>query len=48
VVNLAGGYARWLDAAEALLADLSSAEKADVFGDNAAEIYLSKRGRRVS
>jgi L-fuconolactonase len=48
LVNLAGGYARWLDAAETLLADLSTAEKAAVFGDNAAEIYLLKRGRRKS
>jgi L-fuconolactonase len=48
VVNLAGGYARWFEAAEALLADLSSDEKADIFGDNAARIYLSHRGRRAS
>jgi L-fuconolactonase len=45
VVNLAGGYAKWLAAARALLADLSQDEKADVFGNNAARIYLSKRGR---
>ena len=45
VVNLAGGYAKWLAAARALLADLSLDEKADVFGNNAARIYLSKRGR---
>jgi L-fuconolactonase len=48
VVDLAGGYARWFDAAEALLAELSSAEKADVFGGNAGRIYLAKRGRRIS
>jgi L-fuconolactonase len=48
VVNLAGGYARWFNAAETLLADLSSAQKADVFGRNAAHIYLAKRGRRIS
>lgn len=47
VVNLAGGYAKWFAAAEALLTDLSTDEKAKVFGDNAARIYLSKRGRRV-
>ncbi len=46
VVNLAGGYARWFAAAETLLADLSPDEKADVFGGNAARIYLSSRGRR--
>jgi L-fuconolactonase len=45
VVNLAGGYAKWFVAAETLLADLSSDEKADVFGGNAARIYLSSRGR---
>jgi L-fucono-1,5-lactonase len=45
VVNLAGGYARWLAAAETMLADLSVNEKADVFGGNAARIYLSSRGR---
>jgi len=47
VVNLAGGYAKWFAAAEALLADLSEREKADVFGGNAARIYLSGRGRRT-
>jgi L-fuconolactonase len=30
-----------------LLADLSPDEKADVFGGNAARIYLSSRGRRT-
>jgi L-fuconolactonase len=48
VVNLAGGYDRWFAAAESLLADLSPAEKADVFGGNAGRIYLGKRGRRLS
>lgn len=48
VVNLAGGYAKWLAAAETLLADLAPQEKADVFGGNAARIYLSGRGRRTS
>lgn len=45
VVNLAGGYEKWLAASETLLADLSAAEKAAVFGGNAARVYLSKRGR---
>jgi L-fuconolactonase len=48
VVNLAGGYAKWLAAAETLLADLAPQEKADVFGGNAARVYLSGRGRRTS
>jgi L-fuconolactonase len=47
VVNLAGGYAKWLAAAETLLADLSLDEQADIFGGNAARIYLSGRGRRT-
>jgi L-fuconolactonase len=48
VVNLAGGFARWFAATETLLADLSQHEKADIFGGNAARIYLSSRGRRAS
>lgn len=48
VVDLAGGYDRWFAAAETLLADLSAADKADVFGGNAGRIYLAKRGRRIS
>lgn len=48
VVNLAGGYDRWFAATESLLADLSPAEQADVFGGNAGRIYLAKRGRRMS
>jgi L-fuconolactonase len=46
VVNLAGGYTKWFAAAETLLANLSPNEKADIFGGNAARIYLSSRGRR--
>jgi L-fuconolactonase len=48
VVNLAGGYEKWLGAAEALLAGLSADEKAAVFGGNAARVYLAKRGRRAA
>ncbi len=48
VVNLAGGYAKWFAAAEALLADLSPDEKAAIFGGNAARIYLSSRGRNAA
>jgi L-fuconolactonase len=47
VVNLAGGYAKWFAAAEILMADLSPDEKSDIFGRNAARIYLSSRGRRT-
>jgi L-fuconolactonase len=45
VVNLAGGYAPWLAAAETLLADLSPDETAEVFGGTAARVYLANRGR---
>jgi L-fuconolactonase len=45
VVDLAGGYAKWLAAAETLLADLPPDQRVDVFGGTAARIYLSKRGR---
>jgi L-fuconolactonase len=48
VVDLAGGYATWFATAETLLADLSPRDKASVFGGNAARIYLSNRGRRLS
>ena len=44
VVDLAGGYAKWLDAAETLLADLSPDERTSVFGGSAARIYLASRG----
>ena len=47
VVDLAGGYAKWLAAAEILLAELSADEKAAVFGGTAARVYLSSRGRKV-
>jgi L-fuconolactonase len=47
VVNLAGGYEKWVAAAETLLAGLSADEKAAIFGGNAARIYLSSRGRNV-
>jgi L-fuconolactonase len=47
VVNLAGGYEKWVAAAEALLAGLSADEKPAIFGGNAARIYLSSRGRKV-
>jgi L-fuconolactonase len=46
VVDLAGGYDRWFDAAQALTAKLPDADRAAIFGGNAARIYLSKRGRK--
>jgi L-fuconolactonase len=47
VVDLAGGYARWWDAAQTLIAPLDAAAARDaILGGNAARIYLSRRGRR--
>lgn len=48
VVNLAGGYERWLAAAEQLLAGLSAEDKAAIFGGNAGRLYLACRGKRVA
>jgi L-fuconolactonase len=48
VVNLAGGYAKWFAASETLLTGLTPGEKADIYGVNAARIYLSSRGRHTS
>lgn len=39
VLRLAGSYAQWLGTAAALLAPLSEADRAAVFGGNAARIY---------
>ncbi len=39
VVNLAGGFERWWQASRELLGDLGSAERAAVFGGNAAGFY---------
>jgi predicted TIM-barrel fold metal-dependent hydrolase len=38
VVNLNGGYARWLETAETLLAHLGPAERDGVFGGVAARV----------
>ncbi len=46
VVNLAGGYDRWRETSLALLAHLTDQQRAAILGDNAARVYLSKRGRR--
>jgi L-fuconolactonase len=46
VVDLAGGYARWWDAAQTLLAPLDAAARDVILGGTAARIYLSRRGRR--
>jgi L-fuconolactonase len=46
VVNLAGGYDRWREATTTLLAPLTGSERAAILGDNAARVYLGRRGRR--
>ncbi|KRE24590.1 amidohydrolase [Bosea sp. Root483D1] len=46
VVTLRASYAQWIEACEMLLAGLSEAQRAAVFGGNAAELYLSQRGRQ--
>jgi L-fuconolactonase len=45
VLTRAGTYAAWRNAAEELFADLAPAEKANLFGGNAARFYLGSRGR---
>ncbi len=39
VLNLAGGYERWCEATEALLAHCTSAERAAILGGNATRFY---------
>lgn len=45
VCTLAAGYGDWLAAADALTAALTPAQRAAIFGGNAACLYLSGRGR---
>jgi L-fuconolactonase len=44
VVELAGSYADWFEQAELLLAGLSSADRAKIFGGNAAHFYRLDNG----
>ena len=44
VVNLAGGYARWREAALDLIQDFSVPERAAILGDTAERVYLSGAG----
>ena len=46
VVTLRTSYAQWFEAAETLLAGLTEAQRAAVFGGTAQKLYLSQRGRR--
>lgn len=45
VLTLAADYASWSKATEALLARLPQPERDAILGDNAARIYLEKRGK---
>jgi L-fuconolactonase len=45
VVDLAGGYDRWLAAATETTAGLADADRDAIFGGTAQRIYLSRRGR---
>ena len=45
VVTLRASYTQWFEAAETLLANLTEAQRAAVFGGNAQKLYLSQRGR---
>ena len=45
VVNLAGGYDRWREAALDLIQDFSVPERAAILGDTAERVYLTRRGR---
>lgn len=46
VLLLRADYARWFEAATALLAGCTATEREGVFGGNAARLYLQTRGRR--
>lgn len=46
VMTLRASYGQWIGAAETLLADLTEAQRAAVFGGNARKLYLSQRGRQ--
>ncbi len=45
VLDLAGGYDRWMEATAALLAGLDATDREAVLGGTAARTYLSSRGR---
>lgn len=47
VVNLAADYRRWISAAEQLMAGLDVSAQSQVFGSNAAGMYLSHRGKNI-
>ena len=48
VLNLAAEYGSWLSAAAQLLAGLDATAQSQVFGGNAADMYLSHRGKTIA
>jgi L-fuconolactonase len=46
VVDLGGGYVRWIEATATLLAPLKARDRDAILGGNAQRVYLGKRGRR--
>lgn len=46
VADLAGGYRLWAESTEELLAHLSESDRAAVWGETAAKVYLTSRGRK--
>jgi L-fuconolactonase len=45
VVNRAGGYDRWRDAALSFLQGFDTADRVAILGGNAHQLYLGRRGR---
>jgi L-fuconolactonase len=45
VVNLAGGYDRWREAALSFVKTFDAADRAAILGENAQRLYLERRGR---
>lgn len=48
VVTLAADYGRWITTAEQLMAGLDISARSQVFGGNAAAMYLSHRGKAIA
>lgn len=48
VLNLAADYGRWIATSGQLMAGLDASAQSRVFGGNAADIYLSHRGKAIA
>jgi L-fuconolactonase len=46
VLTLAGSYEKWWKTAQSLVSTLPESDRAAIFGGNAANLYLTKRGRK--